>query len=116
TAPIARSTPNKVNGPGIRRGIQAYLTGPLPKSPPRRDGLSTVRYPAENDCRQPLCRSCAGNEILRSSGLGVGIAGCSVDGGDGLLRVAFGWGEPKVPVWGRDVRLSAPAAAFLNAW
>jgi 2-methylcitrate dehydratase PrpD len=48
--------------------------------------------------------------------LGVGIAGSSVDGGEGLLRVASGWGEPAVPVWGRAVRLSAPAAAFLNAW
>jgi 2-methylcitrate dehydratase PrpD len=48
--------------------------------------------------------------------LGVGIAGSSVDGGDGLLRVAAGWGAPSVPVWGRAARLSAPAAAFLNAW
>lgn len=48
--------------------------------------------------------------------LGVGIAGSSVDGGEGLLRVAAGWGAPAVPVWGRAVRLSAPAAAFMNAW
>ena len=48
--------------------------------------------------------------------LGVGIAGSSVDGGQGLLRVASGWGEPAVPVWGRKARLSAPAATFLNAW
>ena len=48
--------------------------------------------------------------------LGVGIAGSSVDGGHGLLRVASGWGEPAVSVWGRKARLSAPAAAFLNAW
>ncbi|MBN9090329.1 MAG: MmgE/PrpD family protein [Reyranella sp.] len=48
--------------------------------------------------------------------LGVGIAGSSVDGGDGLLRVASGWGAPAVPVWGRATRLAAPAAAFLNAW
>jgi 2-methylcitrate dehydratase PrpD len=48
--------------------------------------------------------------------LGVGIAGSSVDGGDGLVRVAAGWGESVVPVWGRVARLSAPAAAFLNAW
>lgn len=48
--------------------------------------------------------------------LGVGIAGSSVDGADGLLRVASGWGNPAVPVWGRAVRLSAPAAAFVNAW
>ncbi len=48
--------------------------------------------------------------------LGVGIAGSSVDGGEGLLKVARGWGEAAVPVWGRATRLSAPAAAFLNAW
>src|SRR5258707_6674213 len=48
--------------------------------------------------------------------LGVGIAGSSVDGAAGLLRVAAGWGEPAVPVWGRAARLSAPAAAFVNAW
>ena len=34
----------------------------------------------------------------------------------GLLRVAAGWGEPAVAGWGRTARLSAPAAAFLNAW
>lgn len=48
--------------------------------------------------------------------LGVGIAGSSVEGGVGLLRLAAGWGEPAVPVWGRMARLSASAAAFLNAW
>jgi 2-methylcitrate dehydratase PrpD len=48
--------------------------------------------------------------------LGVGIAGSSVEGGDGLLKVASSWGAPAVPVWGRAERLSAPAAAFLNAW
>jgi 2-methylcitrate dehydratase PrpD len=48
--------------------------------------------------------------------LGVGIAGSSVEGGEGLLRVAAGWGDPAVPVWGRTARLAAPAAAFLNAW
>src|SRR6478752_7228443 len=48
--------------------------------------------------------------------LGVGIAGSWVEGGDGLMRVAAGWGDPAVPVWGRAARLSAPAAAFLNAW
>jgi aconitate decarboxylase len=48
--------------------------------------------------------------------LGVGIAGSSVDGGEGLLRMASGWGDPAVPVWGRGERLAAPAAAFLNAW
>jgi 2-methylcitrate dehydratase PrpD len=48
--------------------------------------------------------------------LGVGIAGSSVEGGDGLVRVAAGWGAPAVPVWGRALRLSASAAAFLNAW
>ncbi|MBX9947242.1 MAG: MmgE/PrpD family protein [Reyranella sp.] len=48
--------------------------------------------------------------------LGVGIAGSSVEGGEGLLAVASGWGAPAVPVWGRTARLAAPAAAFLNAW
>ena len=48
--------------------------------------------------------------------LGVGIAGSSVDGAEGLLRVAAGWGAPAMPVWGRAARLSAPAAAFVNAW
>ncbi len=52
--------------------------------------------------------------------LGVGIAGSSVAGGEGLLRVASGWGGAPggidVPVWGRRARLAAPAAAFLNAW
>src|ERR1700750_1849223 len=48
--------------------------------------------------------------------LGVRIAGSPVEGGNGLLRVASGWGDPAVPVWGRAARLSAPAAVFLNAW
>lgn len=48
--------------------------------------------------------------------LGVGIAGSSVEGGEGLVRVASGWGVPAVPVWGRAGRLSAPAASFVNAW
>ena len=48
--------------------------------------------------------------------LGVGIAGSSVEGGDGLARIAAGWGEATVPVWGRALQLSASAAAFLNAW
>ncbi len=48
--------------------------------------------------------------------LGVGVAGSSVDGGDGLLGVASGWGDPAAPVWGRGTRLAAPAAAFMNAW
>jgi 2-methylcitrate dehydratase PrpD len=52
--------------------------------------------------------------------LGVGIAGSSVEGGEGLLAVALGWGAagagPSVPAWGRAVRLAAPAAVFLNAW
>lgn len=48
--------------------------------------------------------------------LGVGIAGSSVDGAPGLLRIASGWGDPAVAVWGRTARLSAPAACFINAW
>lgn len=53
--------------------------------------------------------------------LGVGIAGSSVEGGEELLRVAAGWGTVAadtvaVPVWGRNERLAASTAAFLNAW
>jgi aconitate decarboxylase len=48
--------------------------------------------------------------------LGVGIAGSSVEGAQGLLRVASGWGAPSASVWGRRERLAAPAAAFINAW
>ena len=52
--------------------------------------------------------------------LGVGIAGSSTEGGEGLLRVASGWsgarGSVAVPVWGRSAHFSAPVAAFLNAW
>ena len=33
--------------------------------------------------------------------LGVGIAGSSVEGAQGLLRVASGWGAPSASVWGR---------------
>jgi aconitate decarboxylase len=55
-------------------------------------------------------------KIFVLDSLGVGIAGASVEGGDGLLRVAAGWGDPAVPVWGRAARRSAPAAAFMNAW
>lgn len=59
-------------------------------------------------------RERAATYILDS--FGVGIAGSSVDGGDGLLRAASGWGTPAATVWGRKARVSAPAAAFMNAW
>ena len=55
-------------------------------------------------------------KIFVLDSLGVGIAGSSVEGGDGLMHIAAGWGEPAVPVWGRAARLSPPAAAFMNAW
>ena len=55
-------------------------------------------------------------KIFILDSLGVGIAGSSVEGAEGLLRVAAGWGDPAAPVWGRAVRLSGPAAAFVNAW
>jgi aconitate decarboxylase len=55
-------------------------------------------------------------KIFVLDSLGVGIAGSSVEGGEGLLGVASGWGGPAVPVWGRTARLAAPAATFLNAW
>ena len=48
--------------------------------------------------------------------LGVGVAGSSVEGAQGLLRVASGWGASSASVWGRRERLAAPAAAFVNAW
>jgi aconitate decarboxylase len=49
--------------------------------------------------------------------LGVGVAGSSVAGGDGLLRLAAGWGGgQEAQIWGCSARLSVPAAAFLNAW
>jgi aconitate decarboxylase len=48
---------------------------------------------------------------------GVGIAGSSAAGADGLLAVAGAWGvQPQAQVWGRSNRLSAPSAAFINAW
>jgi 2-methylcitrate dehydratase PrpD len=55
-------------------------------------------------------------KVFLIDSLGVGIAGSSVEGGDGLMGVAAGWGAPAVPVWGRAARLSAPGAAFMNAW
>ena len=48
--------------------------------------------------------------------IGVGIAGSSAEGGEGLLRIAAGWGRPAASVFGRQERLAAPAAAFMNAW
>jgi aconitate decarboxylase len=53
--------------------------------------------------------------------LGVGIAGSSLAGAEELLQFAASWGapgagSPAVPVWGRGLRLSAPAAVFMNAW
>jgi aconitate decarboxylase len=53
--------------------------------------------------------------------LGVGIAGPSVEGGEDLLQAATSWNaqseaSPAVPVWGRAMRASAPAAVFMNAW
>jgi aconitate decarboxylase len=59
-------------------------------------------------------RARAAEYILDS--LGVGIAGSSVEGAEGLLRIASGWGATAATVWGRNVRVSAPAAAFMNAW
>ncbi len=56
-------------------------------------------------------------KIFILDSIGVGIAGSSVPGADGLLAAASGWGNrPEAQVWGRAARLSAPAAAFLNAW
>jgi aconitate decarboxylase len=56
-------------------------------------------------------------KIFILDSIGVGIAGSSVPGVAGLLAVASGWGSKhEAQVWGRAERLSAPAAAFLNAW
>ena len=56
-------------------------------------------------------------KIFILDSIGVGIAGSSVSGADGLLAAASGWGNrPDAQVWGRAARLSAPAAAFMNAW
>ncbi len=56
-------------------------------------------------------------KIFILDSLGVGVAGSSADGADGLLAVARTWGaEPLAQVWGRSMRLSAPAAAFMNGW
>ena len=56
-------------------------------------------------------------KIFILDSIGVGIAGSSVPGADGLLAVASGWGNrPEAQVWGRPERLAAPAAAFMNAW
>ena len=62
----------------------------------------------------PEARQRASVYILDS--LGVGIAGSSVEGAQGLLRVASGWGRAvsiSLGPQGTGVRL---AAAFLNAW
>ncbi len=56
-------------------------------------------------------------KIFILDSVGVGIAGSSAAGADGLLRVACTWGaQPQAQVWGRSERLSAPGAAFMNAW
>jgi len=56
-------------------------------------------------------------KIFILDSIGVGIAGSSVSGANGLLAVASCWGsKPESRVWGRATRLSAPSAAFLNAW
>ena len=62
----------------------------------------------------PEARLSAATFILDS--LGVGIAGASVEGADRLLQISAGWGPPEASVWGRTTRVSASAAAFMNAW
>lgn len=55
-------------------------------------------------------------KIFILDGLGAATAGSSAAGADGLLAVGRKWGaEPLAQVWGRSMRLSAPAAAFMNA-
>jgi aconitate decarboxylase len=56
-------------------------------------------------------------KIFILDSFGVGIAGSSAEGADDLLAVARTWGAQSLAqVWGRSNRLSAPAAAFMNAW
>ncbi|HUN41712.1 MAG TPA: MmgE/PrpD family protein, partial [Acetobacteraceae bacterium] len=59
----------------------------------------------------------AAAKVFILDSIGVGIAGSAVPGGDGLRRIAATWGAAQeAQVWGRAMRLSAPAAAFVNAW
>lgn len=55
--------------------------------------------------------------MLLSDTLAVGAAGSSAPGADGVLAAASGWGAGgAVPILGRDLRLPAAAAAFVNAY
>jgi 2-methylcitrate dehydratase PrpD len=55
--------------------------------------------------------------MLIDDTLAVGVAGSTAPGADGVLAAARGWGEGgKVPVLGRDVRLPAAGAAFVNGF
>ena len=55
--------------------------------------------------------------MLLGDTLAVGAAGSSAPGADGVLAAAQGWGDGGVvPVLGRDLRLPAASAAFVNAY
>lgn len=55
--------------------------------------------------------------VLLADTLAVGAAGSTAPGADGVLAAASGWGAGgDVPVLGRDVRLPAAGAAFVNAF
>jgi 2-methylcitrate dehydratase PrpD len=55
--------------------------------------------------------------MLLNDTLAVGAAGSTAPGADGVLAAARRWGEgDAVPVLGRDVRLPAAAAAFVNGF
>ena len=55
--------------------------------------------------------------MLLGDTLAVGAAGSSAPGADGVLAAARGWGAGDVvPILGRDLRLPAAGAAFVNAY
>ncbi len=54
---------------------------------------------------------------LLADTLAVGVAGSTAPGADGVLAAASGWGRGEgVPVLGRDMRLPAAGAAFVNGF
>ena len=70
---------------------------------------STRASPIAGGCRSQ-------SQSLCPDSLGVGIAGSSVEGGGALARCLRRGRPAGAGVGPRSARLSAPAAAFLNAW
>lgn len=55
--------------------------------------------------------------MLLEDTLAMGLAGSTAPGADAVLAAARAWGHgDTVPVLGRDLRLAAPAAAFVNGF